>query len=81
MKSFMYNHFIQFIVVLILCSNCIERSDCIQNATLNTSRHKQTKFSIDDLLTHKYEFKTSEDIDMDPCKAGKNIFIYIFDES
>lgn len=74
MKSFNYNNFISFIVVLILCSNCIERSDCIQNATLNTRRHKQTKYSVDDLLSNKFEFKTSEDIDMDPCKAGKNLY-------
>lgn len=70
MKSFKYNNFIHFIVVLILCSNCIEHSDCIQNATLNTQRHKQTKYSIDDLLSKQFELKTSEDIDMDPCKAG-----------
>lgn len=78
MKSFKYHKFIHFIVVLILCLNCIEHSDCIQNATLNTRRHKQNKYSIDDLLSNKFEFKTSEDIDMDPCKAGKK-HVYIID--
>lgn len=61
-------------VVLILCLICIEHGDCIQNETLNTRRHKQKKYSIDDLLSNKFELKTSEDIDMDPCKAGKNLF-------
>lgn len=78
MKSFKYNNFIHFIVALIVCSSCIEHSDCIQNATLNTRRHQQTKYSIDDLLSNKFEYKTSEDIDMDPCKAGKNFYILHF---
>lgn len=74
MKSFKYNNFIHFLVVLILCFNCIEHGDCIQNATLNTWKHKQKKYTIDDLLSNKFEFKTSEDIDMDPCKAGKKFY-------
>lgn len=30
------------------------------------------KYSIDHLLEHYYEFKISNDIDLDPCKTGNN---------
>lgn len=43
----------------------------ILNQTLYTTEHRQSKFTIDDLLNGQYSFKISDDIDMDPCKAGK----------
>lgn len=60
-----------------LCLHFVEHSDCTQNATVTTRRYKQNKHSIVDLLANKFEFKTSEDIDMDPCKAGTCTNLYI----
>lgn len=40
-------------------------------ATPIEKRTYHSKFTIDDLYYKSYEMKVSNDIDMDPCKAGK----------
>lgn len=40
------------------------------NSDDHRTRHKQ-KFTIDELLTTVFPKKTSDDLDLDPCKAGK----------
>ncbi|CAG4917719.1 unnamed protein product [Colias eurytheme] len=35
-------------------------------------REESRKFTIEDLLTNNYENKASNDLGMDPCKAGQN---------
>lgn len=74
-----YNYFINFLV-LILFLYFVEHSGCIPSATdyVNTRRHKENKNSKDDFSSSQYEFKTSEDVDMDPCKTGTYFFIDMF---
>lgn len=69
MRSFFCNC-THFLIVLVLCFTSIERIDCIGNAS---SAKRHIKYSIEDLLSSKFEMKTSLDIDMDPCKSGNNL--------
>ncbi|XP_018321358.1 bone morphogenetic protein 1-like isoform X2 [Agrilus planipennis] len=52
------------VVVMIFCVLCF--ADSREN--LNT-RTKRSKFTIDELLVNTFPYKTSCDIDLDPCKA------------
>lgn len=44
--------------------------DSNKNAYRNVSQ-KRSKYTIDDLLSMRFESKISDDIDVDPCKSGK----------
>lgn len=79
MKSFGVNYFkhnckvcLLFVLTIIdLCCSVNGVSELYNNSTLKehaTTYHN--KFSIDELLSSKYDYKISEDIDMDPCKSG-----------
>lgn len=52
-------------------------SALVLNETLLLSYEKRAadfkhhKYSIDELLNSDFEYKVSDDIDMDPCKSGK----------
>lgn len=37
--------------------------------------YNHNNFTIEDLLHRKFEFKVSDDIDMDPCKSSKCVAI------
>ncbi|CAD7084767.1 unnamed protein product [Hermetia illucens] len=65
-----------FIVALMsqMC-NCIYINESV--ITMKHHQHQQphrrvyrSKFTIEELLNTQFEYKTSNDIDMDPCKAG-----------
>lgn len=45
----------------------------ILNETIYVSDLRSSKFTIDELLNGHFSYKISDDIDMDPCKAGKAI--------
>lgn len=84
MKSFGVNYFkhnckvcLLFVLTIIdLCCSVNGGSELYNNASLMiesssiSTVNYHNKFSIDELLSSKFEFKISEDIDMDPCKSG-----------
>lgn len=56
--------------------NCIYINESV--ITMKHHQHQQphrrvyrSKFTIEELLNTQFEYKTSNDIDMDPCKAGE----------
>lgn len=66
-----YGIALMFVVVL----SFLNLADCndLQNVTMRRPRPQQkygSRYSADELLMSQFEFKVSEDIDMDPCKSG-----------
>lgn len=55
--------------------------ECSNNYALNEKhfKHKCNKFNAEYLMAHTFDVKVSDDIDMDPCKSGKNFNFNIFE--
>lgn len=45
------------------------------NGTVFVTDYHTGRYGIDDLLYGQFSYKISDDIDMDPCKAGMAIMI------
>lgn len=72
--------------LLLLCIVIVAQTHgYLLNQTIFATQHRQSKFTIDDLLNGQFSYKISEDIDMDPCKAGKHkstmYLLFIYDKS
>lgn len=59
--------------VLVVVLIFINLADCnhLQNVTLRRPQQNySSRYTADELLMSQFDFKVSEDIDMDPCKSG-----------
>lgn len=66
------NHFrlehLFFLFTLIIIHEC---HGYAINETVYLTDYRTGRYGIDDLLSGQFTYKMSDDIDMDPCKAGK----------
>lgn len=46
------------------------------HVTSENEREEPHKYTIDELISTQFEHKDSNDLGMDPCKAGKFLLIY-----
>lgn len=60
---------------------CANFASAITNSSDTvTQRHQQGKtgrFTAEELMTTRFPRKISKDVDLDPCKAGKSVFLYV----
>lgn len=59
--------------LLVALLSILNLADCnhLQNVTFRRPQQRySSRYSADELLMSQFDFKVSEDIDMDPCKSG-----------
>lgn len=60
------------IIIVLLCFYLMTSLGLSNNNNTITQRHNQgTKYTAEELLTRRFPRKISQDVDLDPCKAGK----------
>lgn len=61
-------------IVLHIASSSIDAYSINGSLMIGPQRH-HGKYTIDDLINRRFEYKVSDDIDMDPCKSSMFEFI------
>lgn len=62
---------IAHLIVVVLSFLNLANCNHLQNVTLRRPQQNySSRYSADELLMSQFDFKVSEDIDMDPCKSG-----------
>lgn len=62
---------IAHLLVVVLSFLNLAACNHLQNVTLRRPQQNySSRYSADELLMSQFDFKISEDIDMDPCKSG-----------